>query len=91
MAKKPVEATQEVEDKQTEDAQTEPQIQFEHISAVAEIIDLCSARGAFRGPELEAVGKVRNAFAAFIEFHTPKEDDKTPAAPVAEAPVDPAE
>lgn len=34
---------------------------------VVKIIDTCAQRGAFEGEELEAVGKVRNKIAEFVE------------------------
>ena len=67
MSKKTVEPTQEVETTQNEEEQTEPQISFNQIAAVTEIIDLCSTRGSFKGQELEAVGQIRNAFASFLD------------------------
>ena len=80
MSKKTVTPTKEVEVEtaQNEEAQVEPQISFNQIAAVTEIIDLCSTRGSFRGAELESVGQIRNAFAAFISFHAPKEENPTP-------------
>lgn len=84
MSKKTVEPTQEVETTQNEEEQTEPQISFNQIAAVTEIIDLCSTRGSFKGQELEAVGQIRNAFASFVSFHAPKEEEKPTPAPSAE-------
>jgi len=83
MSEKTVEPTQEVETVQNEEEQTEPQISFNQIAAVTEIIDLCSTRGAFKGQELEAVGQIRNSFAEFVSFHAPKEENPT-SAPSAE-------
>ena len=77
MSKKTVTATEEVETVENEEAQAEPQISFNQIAAVTEIIDLCSTRGSFRGQELETVGQIRNAFAAFVSFHAPKEENPT--------------
>ncbi len=84
MSKKTEEATQEVENVQNEEEQTEPQISFNQIAAVTEIIDLCSTRGAFKGAELEAIGQIRNSFAGFVDFHAPKEEEKPTSAPSAE-------
>ena len=85
MSEKTVEPTQEVETAQNEEEQTEPQISFNQIAAVTEIIDLCSTRGSFKGQELEAVGQIRNSFAAFVSFHAPKEEEENPtSAPSAE-------
>ena len=87
MSKKTATATKEVETVETvenEAAQDEPQISFNQIAAVTEIIDLCSTRGSFRGQELETVGQIRNAFAAFVSFHAPKEEEKPTSTPSAE-------
>ena len=80
MSKKTVTPTEEVEveTSQNEEAQVEPQISFNQIAAVTDLIDLCSTRGAFRGAELEVVGQIRNAFAEFVTFHAPKEENPTP-------------
>lgn len=64
---------------------TEPQLSVQHIALVTQIIDLSSERGAFKGPELTTVGQVRDAFAAFVEFHAPKQEEKPTDAPSAEA------
>jgi hypothetical protein len=41
------------------------------------IIDVCSARGAFRGEELAGVGTLRNKMAAYLQSLEPTE--ATPA------------
>ena len=84
MATKKTTPAQEVETPQNEEAQTDPQISFNQMIAVRDIIDLCSKRGAFQGEELELVGQIRNAFAGFVDFHAPKEEETPPAAPSAE-------
>ena len=93
MSKKTVTPTKEVEVEtaQNEEAQVEPQISFNQIAAVTEIIDLCSTRGSFRGAELESVGQIRNAFAAFISFHAPKEEENPTPTPSAEEPEESSE
>ena len=84
MSKKTVTPTEEVETVKNEETQAEPQISFNQIAAVTEIIDLCSTRGSFKGAELEAVGQIRNAFASFISFHAPKEEENPTSTPSAE-------
>ena len=91
MSKKTVTPTEEVETAQNEEAQLEPQISFNQIAAVTDLIDLCSTRGAFRGAELEVVGQIRNAFAAFVSFHAPKEEEKPTSTPSAEVPEESSE
>ena len=93
MSKKTVTPTEEVEVEtaQNEETQVEPQISFNQIAAVTDLIDLCSTRGAFRGAELEVVGQIRNAFAAFVSFHAPKEEEKPTSTPSAEVPEESSE
>lgn len=90
MSEKTVKTTEEVENVQNEEEQTDPSISFNQIAAVIEIIDLCSTRGGFKGAELEAVGQIRNAFASFVSFHAPKEENPT-TAPSAEVPEETSE
>lgn len=90
MSEKTVKTTEEVENVQNEEEQTDPSISFNQIAAVIEIIDLCSTRGAFKGAELESVGQIRNAFASFVSFHAPKEENPT-TAPSAEVPEETSE
>ena len=93
MSKKTVTPTEEVEVKttQNEETQVEPQISFNQIAAVTDLIDLCSTRGAFRGAELEVVGQIRNAFAAFVSFHAPNQEEKPTSTPSAEVPEESSE
>lgn len=45
------------------------------LAAVVRIIDICSKRGAFEGPELSSVGALREKFATFVESNRPKETE----------------
>jgi hypothetical protein len=47
------------------------------IGDMIKIIDVCSARGAFRGEELAGVGTLRNKMAAYLQSLEPTE--ATPA------------
>lgn len=38
------------------------------IEAVINLVDIVSSRGAFKGEELEAVGQLRNRYAAFLKY-----------------------
>ena len=61
----------------SEETQTqEPGINIGDVSAALRIIDVAAKRGAFDGAELSSVGTIRDRFAAFVDFHTPKEDEK---------------
>jgi len=51
-----------------------PGLSLNDLAAAVQIIDVCSKRGAFEGPELETVGQVRGRFAAFIEANKPAEE-----------------
>jgi hypothetical protein len=56
-----------------EEAKT-PDVNLGDFKSVLQIIDVASQRGAFRGEELSSVGAVRDRIAAFVGFHTPKEE-----------------
>ena len=62
------EATETVE-------QQAPQLGLGDLNAVVQIIDVCSKRGAFEGPELESVGQVRGRIAAFIQANAPAPEE----------------
>lgn len=59
----------------TEQTQAAPQLGLADLNAVVQIIDVCSKRGAFEGPELESVGAVRGRIAAFIQANAPKKEE----------------
>ena len=55
------------EEVNTENAETEAvQLSLQDIATMVQIIDICSKRGGFEGPELEAVGGLRNRVVAFL-------------------------
>lgn len=61
----------------------EVQLGLNDIAAVVQIIDVVTKRGAFEGPELEAVGVLRNRFAAFVQSKQPPQEG-APAEPQVE-------
>jgi hypothetical protein len=61
-----------------------PDININDFSAILRIIDVASTRGAFKGEELSSVGIIRDRVAAFVQYHTPKEEEET-TTPGAEA------
>ncbi len=68
-----------------ETAQDEaPQLSLQDIATMVQIIDVCSKRGGFEGPELEAVGSLRNRVVAFLNAAAPKDGE----APTGEMPVE---
>ena len=77
--------TEATETQVAEEAQA-PQLGLGDLAAVIQIIDVCSKRGAFEGPELESVGQVRGRIAAFVQANAPQQ----PAESDAEAPAEPA-
>ena len=72
------------EEVNTEMAETEQvQLSLQDISTMVQIIDLCSKRGGFEGPELEAVGGLRNRIVSFLNAAT-AEGESTPEGSVPE-------
>ena len=53
----------------------QPQLSLQDLATVVQIIDICSKRGGFEGPELEAVGGLRNRVVAFVNASAPKEGE----------------
>jgi hypothetical protein len=45
------------------------------LSLVVSIIDACSSRGAFRGTELEEIGRIRGKIAKVVSDNSPKTKD----------------
>ncbi len=68
----------------TQEAQQEGtpvvQLSLADIAAVVQIIDITTKRGAYEGPELEAVGAVRNRFEAFVQAHAAETEGTEPSA-----------
>jgi len=61
-------------------------LSLQDIATAVQIIDICSRRGGFEGPELASVGGLRERFVSFVNANAPK-DGEAPAGevPVAEA------
>jgi hypothetical protein len=53
------------------------------LAGVVSIIDVCSARGAFKGEELAGVGRLRESFLAEVK----EQQGEVPAPEAVEAPV----
>jgi hypothetical protein len=51
------------------------QLGLNELAGAIKIIDVCSERGAFKGPELEEVGRLRGRLAQFIEANAPKQEE----------------
>ena len=61
---------------QMEDATQAPQISLIDLANVVQIIDAVTARGAFKGEELEAIGSTRNRIAAFLQSVAPQQQEE---------------
>ncbi len=61
----------------TEQTQTTG-ISLQDLAGAVAVIDLCSERGAFKGPELEYIGKLRGRLAEFVKANTPAEPEQQP-------------
>jgi|LWDU01.1.fsa_nt_gi hypothetical protein len=54
------------------------------ISGAVSIIDVCSERGAFKGPELAEVGTLRGKLTAFLDAHAQESQPTEGAEPTTE-------
>ena len=64
------------EEVKTENAETEAvQLSLQDIATMVQIIDICSKRGGFEGPELEAVGGLRNRVVGFLNEASKGQED----------------
>jgi hypothetical protein len=54
-------------------AQPPADLNISDLAALKSIVDVATQRGAFRAPELEAVGKTYNKLVSFLESITKKE------------------
>ena len=67
--------TPEVAQQTTEAPQAAPvDLTVNDLLSIRSIIDVASQRGAFKAPELEAVGKTYNKLNVFLESVTKKEE-----------------
>jgi hypothetical protein len=66
-------AEEEVVTTTEEVSETQVGLSINELAGAVSIIDICSERGAFKGPELEEVGALRGKFAAFIKANLPEE------------------
>ena len=58
-------------------------VTVQDLAGVVSIIDVCSARGAFKGEELAGVGRLRESFLAEVK----EQQGEVPAPEAVEAPV----
>lgn len=55
--------------------QTAPELSINDIAMAVRVIDVAAERGAYRGPELSSVGKVRDTLAGFVQANTPAQTE----------------
>jgi hypothetical protein len=67
-------------------SETQVGLSINELAGAVSIIDICSERGAFKGPELEEVGVLRGKFAAFIKANLPNKEGSPEEADAADAP-----
>jgi hypothetical protein len=72
MTEQNVDATTQEEIKDTQPQQG-ADLNISDLAAIKSIIDVATQRGAFRAPELEAVGKTYNKLVSFLETITKKD------------------
>ena len=71
------------EEVNTENAETEAvQLSLQDIATMVQIIDICSKRGGFEGPELETVGALRNRVVTFLNEASKGQEAPEGAVPV---------
>ena len=64
---------------QVENQAAEPvQLSLQDIATMVQIIDICTKRGGFEGPELEAVGGLRNRIVAFVNQNAEQQGEEVP-------------
>ena len=71
--------TEEVTETQATEEAAAPNLSLQDIAMMVQIIDICSKRGGFEGPELEQVGGVRNRVAAFLAATAPPQEGQAEA------------
>lgn len=77
------------EEVKTENAEAEQvQLSLQDIATMVQIIDICSKRGGFEGPELEAVGGLRNRVVSFLNAASKNGETPEGQVPEVEEPAD---
>lgn len=68
------------EENQTETETVKPDVSLNDFIVMIKLIDICSKRGAFEGPELKDVGTLRTRLKEFVDYHKPAEPEPEPEA-----------
>lgn len=69
---------------EVKNAEEQVNLSLQDIATMVQIIDICSKRGGFEGPELEAVGGLRNRVVKFLNANTPKDEQPEGEVPAVE-------
>jgi hypothetical protein len=59
---------------------TPPQLSLNDLAATVQLIDVCSKRGAFEGPELSTIGALRQRITDFLKAAAPQQPAGDPGA-----------
>lgn len=70
--------TEEVKAPEGATEQEAPNLSLQDIATFVQIIDICSKRGGFEGPEMAAVGGLRNKTVAFLNAASEKQGQEAP-------------
>ena len=76
--------TEEATAPQGAEEQQAPNLSLQDIATFVQIIDICSKRGGFEGPEMESIGGLRNKTVAFLNAASEKQGQETPEGMVPE-------
>lgn len=69
---------------EVKNAEEQVNLSLQDIATMVQIIDICSKRGGFEGPELEAVGGLRNRVVKFLNANAPKDEQPEGEVPAVE-------
>lgn len=64
--------TKQVKEQEPEPQQSQDDLNINDLNALKQIIEVTNSRGSFKASEMEAVGKVYNKLARFLDQTTPK-------------------
>jgi len=59
----------------SEETQENSGLNLNDFVVMVKVIDICSKRGAFEGPELKDVGVLRDRLAQFVEANRPPKEE----------------
>ena len=83
--------SEEVNNETAETTEEAVQLSLQDIATMVQIIDICSKRGGFEGPELEAVGSLRTRTVAFLNAASKGNETPEGQVPEVESPAEDSE